>query len=157
MTELINTYLQDHHAGSAAGLDAFRRVAEGHSESDVREAVRRIGEQAASDQKSLEEVMQRFGAEPALLKDLSTKLGEKVARLKPNQHVSSRSPLSDLLEVEALVDAVHAKSLLWVVLRQLDDERVDKEQMESLLERARSQEEELKALLVGQAPKLLKE
>ena len=32
MSSVITTYLQDHHAGSAAGVAAFRRVAEFHGD-----------------------------------------------------------------------------------------------------------------------------
>ena len=155
MTKLIATYLQDHHAGSAAGLDAFARVAEGHSDAEVREAVGRIGEEAAADQKALEAVMQSFDTSPALLKDLPAKIAEKLARLKPNQRLTERSPLSDVLEVEALVDAVHAKSLGWTVLLQLDDDRLDKAQLQGLLKRAEDQTDELRRLLQSQAAKLL--
>lgn len=34
-SKTIETYLQDHHAGSAAGVDAFRRVAQGHGDHEV--------------------------------------------------------------------------------------------------------------------------
>lgn len=155
MTKLITTYLQDHHVGSAAGLDAFSRVAEGHADEEVRHAVGRIAEEAHGDQTMLEQIMQRFDAKPASLKDLSGRVAEKVARLKPNQRLLRRSPLSDLVEVEALVNAVHAKSTGWRVLLQLDDERLDKAQLQTLLERAETQEDELQRLLLAQAPKLL--
>ncbi len=155
MTKVITTYLQDHHAGSAAGLDAFARVAEQHSDDEVRQSVGRIAEEAGRDQTMLEQIMQRFDTKPAALKDLSGKVAEKVARLKANQRLLHRSPLSDLVEVEALVDAVHAKSMAWRVLLQLDDARLERAQLQKLLERAEAQESELKRLLLLQAPKLL--
>lgn len=157
MTKLITRYLQDHHAGSAAGLDAFARVAQEHSDEEVRQSVGHIAEEAQEDQTMLEQIMQRFDAKPAPLKDISGRVVEKVARLKPNQRLLRRSPLSDLVEVEALVDAVHAKSMVWRVLLQLDDERLDKAQLQTLLERAKAQESELKRLLLLQAPKLLQD
>ncbi len=157
MTKLITTYLQDHHAGSAAGLDAFARVAEGHPDGEVRDAVGRIAEEVNEDQTMLEQIMQRFEAKPAMLKDLSGRVAEKAARLKPNQRLLRRSPLTDLVEVEGLVDAVHAKSMSWRVLLQLDDDRLDKAQLQTLLERAEAQESELKRLLLLQAPKLLQD
>jgi hypothetical protein len=39
-----------------------------------------------------------------------------VARLKPNGRVLRRSPLSDLIEIEGLVDAVTAKRSGWLAL-----------------------------------------
>lgn len=155
MTKLLVTYLQDHHAGSSAGLDAFHRVAEGHAEPVVRESVGRMAEEVADDQKALEEVMQSFGASPAVTKEFPARIVEKVARLKPNQRLAERSPLSDVLEVEALADAVHAKWSGWSVLLQLDDDRLDKVQLQNLLQRAAAQEAELRRLLLSQASKLL--
>lgn len=157
MTKVLITYLQDHHAGSAAGLDAFARVAQGHADEAVRQAVSRIADEAQKDQTTLEQILHSFDAKPAVLKDLSGKVAEKVARLKPNQRLVSRSPLSDVEELEGLVDAVHAKSMAWRVLLQLDDERLDKAQLQTLLERAEGQVSELKRLLLSQAPKLMQD
>lgn len=39
MTLLITTYLQDHHAGSVGGLEAFERVAQNHPDANVRSVV----------------------------------------------------------------------------------------------------------------------
>lgn len=44
-------------------------------------------------------------------------VGERVGRLKPNGSVLRRAPLSDLVEVEALLDAVHAKQAGWRALQ----------------------------------------
>ena len=43
-------------------------------------------------------------------------LGERVARLKPNGRLLRRSPLSDLIEVEGMLDAVRAKAAGWQAL-----------------------------------------
>lgn len=43
-------------------------------------------------------------------------VGERVGRLKPNGRVLRRSPLSDLIEIEALIDAVSAKRAGWYAL-----------------------------------------
>lgn len=150
----IETYLQDHHAGSAAGLDAFRRVAEGHSDREVRAKVGRIAYDIAEDQRSLEGIMTAFGIKASQLKDIPARVAEKVARFKPNERVTQRSPLSDVEELEALTAAVHAKSLGWRILLEVNDDRLDKAKLEELLNRAREQENELEELRLKQAPKL---
>ena len=48
---------------------------------------------------------------------LALRAGERVGRLKPNGHLVRRAPLSDLVEVEAGLDAVHAKACGWQALR----------------------------------------
>ena len=157
MSNVITTYLQDHHAGSAAGVNAFRRVAAGHSEPEVREAVGRIAEAVAQDQASLEELMASLGVKPAPLKDLPARAAEKAARLKPNERLQSRSPLSDIEELEGLVAAVHAKGLGWRLLLEAPDDRLDKDMLRELSRRAREQEEALEQLLLGEAHKLTSE
>lgn len=157
MSELLTTYLQDHHAGASGGMDAFDRVAQGHSDPEVRAAVARIGADVAEDEKALEDLMAVVGASTSTLKDLATAVGEKVSRLKPNERVAERSPLSDLVELEALVDAVHAKGLMWKALSTLDDPRLNRVQMQELSQRADAQRDELEALRLTQAHKLLAE
>lgn len=151
---MIKTYLRDHHAGSAAGVDLFRRVAKSHGDPEVRQAVARIGDDVVSDQRDLERLMRTFGARPAKLKDLIGKVGEKLARLKLNRRLFQRSPLSDVLELEMLVIAVHGKSLGWNLLRQIDDPRLNKEKLDRLFDRARAQEDALEQLRQSQVAKL---
>lgn len=154
MSELLATYLVDHHAGSSAGVDAFHRVAEGHGDAAVREAVARLAGDVEADQEALEAVMDAVGASPSTLKDTAASLGEKVGRLKPNQRLVERSPLSDLVELESLVAAVHAKGLLWKALVALDDPRIDRSAVERLAARADAQHDELERLRLSQVAKL---
>ena len=155
MSDLITTYLQDHHAGSAAGVSAFRRVASSHGDPHVREGVARLAEQVEEDQRSLESVMESLGVAPAALKDLSARAGERIGRLKPNERISSRSPLSDVDELEALILAAEGKALLWALLGELDEPRLDRDRLTELYERAREQSEQLNRLHLSQAGKLL--
>ena len=153
-TTLIETYLQDHHAASAAGLDAFRRVAEGHGDREVRSKLGRLAHDVAEDQRSLEAVMSAFGVKPSQLKVIPARAAEKIGRLKLNERVTQRSPLSDVEELDALTAAVYAKSLGWRMLLEVNDARLDKSKIEELLNRAREQEKELNELRLQQAPKL---
>ena len=70
-TEMLHTYMQDHHAGAAAGVDLFRRVAESHDDAHIREVVSRLGDQTEEDKRSLEDLMTLVGTSPSTLKDLS--------------------------------------------------------------------------------------
>ncbi|MBB1509016.1 hypothetical protein H5393_04080 [Tessaracoccus sp. MC1756] len=151
----IKTYLRDHHGGAAAGVDAFHRVAEGHGDQSVRDTVARIAVDIEAAHEELQHIMERFGAQPNSAKDFVAKMAEKASRLKLNREVVRRSPLSDLVELEALMDAVHAQSRMWQILLQLDDTRLDRRQLTDLFSRARQHESELEELWLRQAPKLL--
>ena len=101
--------------------------------------------------------MAAVGAQSSALKDIPAKIGEKVARLKPNERITKRSPLSDVLELEVLVMAVHGKWLGWRMLVELDDPRLDRADLERLADRAWAQHEELDRLRLSQAAKLLQD
>jgi hypothetical protein len=78
---------------------------------------------------------------------------EKVGRLKPNGRILSRSPLSDVLEVEALRLAVEGKAAGWLLLRRFaeQDGRLDPAQLDRLISRAARQAEVLENLRVDTA------
>ncbi|GAB3622473.1 hypothetical protein GCM10027418_05550 [Mariniluteicoccus endophyticus] len=145
-TELLITYLQDHHAGASAGIDLFRRVADSHSRPAVAAEVSRLADEIAEDKELLEELMAQVGAKPSVAKDLPARVGEKVSQLKTNNRLVERSPLSDLIELEALTLAVHGKLLGWKMLRQLDDPRLPATALDRLIDRAADQGKRLDAL-----------
>lgn len=147
-TEMLHTYMQDHHAGAAAGIDLFRRVAEDHSDLHVREVVSRIGDETVDDVKALEELMTLAGASPSLLKDLPAKASEKLGQLKPNRRAAERSPLSNLVELEALTLAVTGKKMGFRAMLEIDDPRLPTPTLQNLFERAERHARELEELRV---------
>lgn len=153
--EVITTYLQDHRMGAEAGVDVFRRVAEHHSDLEVRAAVGRIADEVEADQGELEAIMQSLGATESLVKQIPAKIGAKLSQLKPNERLTGRSPLDDIEDLEMLVVAVHGKSLGWALLRELQHPKLDRERIERLHERALAQLDELERLRRSQAPELL--
>jgi hypothetical protein len=72
-------------------------------------------------------------------------VGERVGRLKPNGYIVSRSAMSDVVELEAMRLAVHAKLACWQVLRAVavHDTRIAKTEVEDLIARAEDQEARL--------------
>lgn len=145
-SQSLTTYLQDHYAGSCAGVDVFRRVASGHGRPAVRMTVERLTGEIEEDQQSLVKLMAAVGAKPSMLKSVTARVGEKVGRAKPNQRLVRRSPLSDLLELEALTLAVTGKALGWKTLLALQDPRIPIAEVETLLTRAEAQADELNRL-----------
>ena len=73
---------------------------------------------------------------------------EKVGRLKLNGRWLSYSPLSRLMELEVLLLGVTGKLALWRALLQLtpDEPRLDRGELERLIERAAGQLQEVEAL-----------
>ncbi|MGH3404571.1 MAG: hypothetical protein ACRDRJ_19015 [Streptosporangiaceae bacterium] len=83
--------------------------------------------------------------------------GEKVGRLKLNGHLITRSPLSSLEELELMRLGAEGKAAGWRTLRALADadQRVDAQQIDELLDRARSQVEVMEDLRVKAASELI--
>src|SRR3546814_20785461 len=65
--------------------------------------------------------MLSVGANPSMVATVGARAGELVARLKPNGRIVRRSPLTDVLALEALRTAVHGKQSGWELLRPLAD------------------------------------
>lgn len=145
-TELLHTYMQDHHAGAAAGIEMFRRVAADHEDAHTREVVSRVGDETVEDVRELENLMTLVGTSPSLMKDLPTKAAEKLGRFKPNQRLAKRSPLSDLIELETLTIALRGKELGFKALLHLGDPRMPRATLEKLVERAAEHGRQLEEL-----------
>lgn len=145
-TEMLHTYMQDHHAGAAAGIDLFRRVAENHDDPEISRVVARIGDETVEDLKNLEELMSLAGTSPSVLKDLPAKAAEKFGQLKPNRRATERSPLGDLVELEALTLAVTGKTMGFRALLDIGDPRLPRPTLEKLVERAEEHGRQLEEL-----------
>lgn len=141
----IEDYLQGHYAGACAGVDLFARSARGQSDPEVADVLRELYEQVDADRQELLEIMTDLGITPNLLLTLAARAGERVGRLKPNGSLLHRTPTTDLVEVEALHDAVASKAAGWEALLAVVDDvpELDRARLELLRDGARSQLERL--------------
>ena len=112
----LSIYLNDHLAGAKAGTALARRIAGAHEGTSTGELFSELAGEIDEDRKVLRRVMEGLGVRKALLKRPIAAAGEKLARLKPNGKVVGRSPLSSLIEMEALSLGVAGKRLLWLSL-----------------------------------------
>lgn len=156
-SEWLPYYLRDHLAGATAGVNLFDRVAGGHSDSQVRAKVAGLRTQVQQDRDTLAGMMVDLGIRQPSLTMLTGVVGELLGRLKPNGHLTTRSPGADVLELEALTAAVQGKAGLWGTLLATAerDPRLDTDQLTGLRDRAISQRDtliELHAHLVGTLP-----
>jgi hypothetical protein len=142
--DLLAIYLNDHLGAATAGVELVRRAASNH-EGDRGEELSRLADEIAEDREALRDIMKRLGVAESTVKKAAGWVGEKVGRLKPNDHLVSRSPLSDVLELEALRAGTAARIAGFQVLRAVavHDSRIGKEELETLMERADDQAERL--------------
>lgn len=147
-TRLLAIYLRHHAAASAGGLRLFQRSASGQSSAQVRDELAQLAVQVAEDRRDLLGLLSQLSVSRPRLAELLAVAAEMAGRVKLNGTVMSRSPLSDLVELEALCVAVEAKRLGWVTLRILSDAdpRLEPDSLDALIERAGDQRERLEQL-----------
>jgi hypothetical protein len=142
--DLLAIYLNDHLGASTAGVELARRVAEQYDGERGHELAL-LADDIAADREALRQLMARLGVQESAVKKATGWVGEKVGRLVPNGHLVSRSPLSDVLELEALRAGTAARIAGLQVLRAVavDDSRLTRTELETLIDRAEDQEHRL--------------
>lgn len=116
-TGFLTIYLEDHVAGATAGVRRAARLADAESESSNAAALSTFAADVAADLDALLTLMEAMGVEPNRLKVLVASAAEKLGTLKPNGRIMERSPLSTIVELEAMQMAVRGKRSLWETLQ----------------------------------------
>lgn len=147
----LGIYLNDHLAGATGGVELARRAA--RSGTRHRAALAELAAEIAEDRRALKRIMRSLAIPRHRFKRVGAWLGEKAGRLKLNGRVFRRSPVSDVLELEALRIAVEGKAAGWRSLRRLaeDDDRLDSDLLDDLLAQAAHQIETLEGLRISAA------
>jgi hypothetical protein len=134
----LGIYLNDHLAGATAGLELARRVAGTGQIPAPPAELRQLAREVAEDRDTLLRIMGTLGLPVRSYKLWAAWAGEKAGRLKPNGHLTTRSPLSNLEELELLRLGVEGKAAGWRTLRTLADRdsRLEAGQLDELIARA---------------------
>jgi len=150
---LLGIYLNDHLAGATAGVELAHRMARSNTGPGAGETMQRLAAEIAQDRATLRKIMTRLDIPARAYKIGAAWIGEKAGRLKPNGHLRSRSPLSNLEELEMLRLGVEGKAAGWRTLRVLADTepRLDAGRLDDLMARARSQADLLEELRIRAA------
>ena len=146
MAELVAVYLRDHHAGATAGLELARRAARSNRGNAYGAELSVLAAEIEEDLRTLERIMEDLDVGPDWVKDRVAWMGERLARLKRNGTWVSYSPLSRVVELEALVIGVTGKLALWEALRAALGETPGGVALDAMEERARDQRSRLDSL-----------
>jgi hypothetical protein len=110
-------YLSDHFAGATVGVELARRVrSSNRDDPELGAPLAQICAEIEADRETLRRVMDRVETGPGVLKPAAAWLAEKLGRLKPNGQLRGYSPLSRLVELEALSIGIGGKIELWKAL-----------------------------------------
>jgi hypothetical protein len=142
---LLEIYLADHLAAATAGAALARRTAQSNVGTAFGDGLRRLAAEIEDDRRTLQRIAAALGFRESKAKDAVAWLGEKVGRLKLNGQIRGYSPLSRVLEMEALSVGVAGKLALWQALQSasLSSERLSGFNLEHLAERAKRQGAEI--------------
>lgn len=114
---LLGIYLNDHLAGSVAGVELAKRTLGNNKGTEYEAFLTRLVEDIKEDQTTLERIIERSGIPRSPVKPGLAWATEKVGRLKLNGAITGYSPLSRLIELEGLELGIEGKLCLWRSLR----------------------------------------
>lgn len=145
--KLLRIYLNDHLAGSLAGLELAKRTLSSNDGSALGDYLRDFIAEVEEEREELKKLIEALDFPQDRLKVSAAWVAEKLGRFKLNGQVTGYSDLSRLLELEGLSLGVEGKISLWRSLQQVagTDPRLAVADLDRLLKQAERQREELEA------------
>jgi hypothetical protein len=151
---LLGIYLNDHLAGATVGVELARRLRSSNQDDpEFGSPSREICVEVEADRDTLRRTMERLGIRRGCLKPAAAWAGEKLGRLKLNGRLRGYSPLSRVVELEALAIGIAGKARMWRALEALGDpvEGLDFGALADRADRQRARVEELHRIAVRRA------
>ncbi|MFP5317708.1 MAG: hypothetical protein ACLGI2_05365 [Acidimicrobiia bacterium] len=150
----LAAYLNDHLAGSTAGVNLARQILNEAEGTPLGTFMAGLVADIESDQKVLEDLIERLAIERHPLKQAATWMAEKLSRLRFNPVSLGTRELELLMEIETLWMGVNGKLSLWESLDELkaNDERLASLDTATLISRAQSQADGLRVQRRAMAP-----
>jgi hypothetical protein len=141
--KLLNIYLNDHYLGANGGVALARRIAKAQKDTTFGSELAQLAADIDGDRGTLVSLMKQLDVQAQQWRVPAGAVAEKAGRLKLNGRLLSRSPLSSVVELEALLAGVVAKRCVWRTLRQLavTDQKLIVAEMDGLIERSEAQVE----------------
>ena len=140
----LRIYLADHHAGSVGGVALAKRLA--RRDDEIGSTVSVVLGHIQEDQRALLRLLSRVGGTRHRAKEAAVVLAERLGRLKLNGRWIGRSPLTPVLELEAMVLAVEGRSRLWQTMTQLAKDSYPDWDIDDMRRRANRAEADAAAL-----------
>jgi hypothetical protein len=146
--QLLRIYLRDHNAAAVGGVELVRRTLANNRGTSYEATLEQLAKDIEEDRQTLVSLMDRLGVSADILKQSAVWAFEKVSRLKLNGRVLEYSPLSRLVELEALGTGIDGKRALWTALRHVAgaDRRLDAAELGRLERRAADQRKRVEAI-----------
>ncbi len=138
---LLSIYLNDHRAGAVAGVELAKRTLGNNRGTEYEAFLEQLLADIQEDQAALERIIERSEIPKSPVKPGVAWASEKVGRLKLNGALTGYSPLSRLVELEALRLGIQGKWCLWRSLKEArpPEANVTEDELDELIARAEAQ------------------
>ena len=119
--EALDSYLNDHLAGSAAAVELVERLRANNPGTPLGAHLEGLGREIEADRDTLGDVMERLGVVRSTPKQVVGKVMETLSRLRLNERVTGGAAVTRLMELETLSLGIEGKVSLWRSLNHVAD------------------------------------
>ena len=139
--EALTAYLNDHLAGSAAGVELAEKLRDNNQGTELGRAMVALHHDISEDRDTLESLLGQLELDRHAVKEAAGWMLEKVSRLRLNPALTGSAELTRLMETEALSLGIEGKLAMWLALKAAAaaDPRLAGTDYDRLIERARGQ------------------
>ena len=143
MKDPLGTYLHDHLAGAGFAIDLLQAMKERQIEKPDSGFVEPLLARVEEDRNTLQQLADKIGSGPNVLKEFTAWIGEKASRVKLGAGLAGDFGEFEALEFLAL--GITGKLSLWLALQALapSDSRLSGMDLERLIARAEEQYREV--------------
>jgi hypothetical protein len=141
----LDSYLNDHLAGSISALELIAHWVEAHKGEPLGRFFVEIEREIKADQDTLREVMRTLEVEESKMRQAAAWAAEKVGRARLMIAGDEQGSLGLVLTLEGLIMGVTGKKLLWRALTAAKLPQLDSYNFEQLQRRAEQQVERIEA------------
>jgi hypothetical protein len=141
----LDSYLNDHLAGSISALELIAHWAEAHKGEPLGSFFVETEREIKADQETLRDVMRTLGVKESKLRQAGAWAAEKVGRARMMIAGDEPGSLGLVLTLEGLIMGVTGKKLMWGALAAAKLPRLSSYNFEELQRRAEQQVERIEA------------
>jgi hypothetical protein len=139
MKESLPIYIQDHLAGAVFGVELVEALEHDHAGSELGRLAATWKIEIKADQATVQQIVERAGAAPNVVKEVISWLSHRAARLKLRRQC--HGDLGTFESLETLALGIAGKEKLWIALgiAAVNDSRISGIDFARLQQRAREQ------------------
>jgi hypothetical protein len=139
--EALTAYLNDHLAGSAAGVELASKLRDNNQGTELGKVMVALHHDISEDRDTLASLLDKLELDRHPVKEAAGWMLEKLSRLRLNPALTGSTELTRLMETEALSLGIEGKLSMWLALKEAAaaDPRLGATDYDRLIERARGQ------------------